>query len=140
MVEKHNSNNILSLILKLYLTFLPTTHMFDLRLQVRLLRNTERQGLIRSRVRAARAALGPVLVFLDSHCEVEQGWLEPLLDRVNRDRTTIASPVIDNINSQTFQFEPVSIALRGGFDWNLEFFWEYLPARDRSRRIRDPTR
>ena len=114
--------------------------MFDLRLQVRLLRNTKRQGLIRSRVVAARAALGPVLVFLDSHCEVEQGWLEPLLDRVSRDRTTIASPVIDNINSQTFQFEPVSTALRGGFDWNLEFFWEYLPARDRGRRIRDPTR
>ena len=28
---------------------------------------------------------------------------------------------------------------RGGFDWHLSFFWEWLPARDRMRRTRDPT-
>ena len=26
-----------------------------------------------------------------------------------------------------------------GFDWRLEFFWEWLPASDRSRKLRDPT-
>ncbi|TRY81187.1 hypothetical protein TCAL_14498 [Tigriopus californicus] len=29
--------------------------------------------------------------------------------------------------------------LSGGFNWNLDFFWEWIPARDRARRIRDPT-
>ena len=27
----------------------------------------------------------------------------------------------------------------GGFSWRLDFFWEWLPPRDRARRLRDPT-
>ena len=107
--------------------------------KVRLVRNEEREGLIRSRVVAAKLAIGKVLVFLDSHCEVQPGWLPPLLASVTRDRTTIASPIIDNINFLTFELEAVSAFLRGGFDWHLDFFWEWLPAADRARKARDPT-
>ena len=28
---------------------------------------------------------------------------------------------------------------RGGFDWRLDFFWEWLPASDRAKKLRDPT-
>jgi len=107
--------------------------------KIRLIRNEKREGLIRSRILAAKVATGDVLVFLDSHCEVEPGWLPPLLQRIKLNKKTVASPLIDNINLNTFKFEPVSTYLRGGFDWRLDFFWEWLPAQDRARKLRDPS-
>jgi len=53
---------------------------------VKLYRNKERLGLIRTRTLGADYSTGDVIVFLDAHCECNRNWLVPLLARIAYDR------------------------------------------------------
>ncbi|XP_066551172.1 polypeptide N-acetylgalactosaminyltransferase 16 [Amia ocellicauda] len=106
--------------------------------KVRCLRNLHREGLIRSRVRGAEAATASILTFLDSHCEVNTEWLQPMLQRVKEDHTRVVSPIIDVISLDNFAYLAASADLRGGFDWSLHFKWEQIPIDQKMSRT-DPT-
>uniref|UniRef100_H3CYV1 Polypeptide N-acetylgalactosaminyltransferase n=1 Tax=Tetraodon nigroviridis TaxID=99883 RepID=H3CYV1_TETNG len=106
--------------------------------KVRCLRNVRREGLIRSRVRGANAASAPILTFLDSHCEVNTDWLQPMIQRVKEDHTRVVSPIIDVISLDNFAYLAASADLRGGFDWSLHFKWEQIPIEQKMARS-DPT-
>lgn len=104
--------------------------------KVKIVRATQREGLIRARLLGARHSKSQVLTYLDSHCECTEGWLEPLLDRIARDPTTVVCPVIDSIDDNTLQYfystaKGVNV---GGFSWDLLFNWHAVPKREISRR------
>ncbi|KAM6969203.1 polypeptide N-acetylgalactosaminyltransferase 16 [Tautogolabrus adspersus] len=106
--------------------------------KVRCLRNGRREGLIRSRVRGANTASASILTFLDSHCEVNSDWLQPMIQRVKEDHTRVVSPIIDVISLDNFAYLAASADLRGGFDWSLHFKWEQIPIEQKMARS-DPT-
>ncbi|TKR66861.1 hypothetical protein L596_023094 [Steinernema carpocapsae] len=106
--------------------------------KVKILRLTKREGLIRARLQGAAKATGDVLTYLDSHCECMEGWVEPLLDRIKRNATTVVCPVIDVIDDNTFEYHYSKAYFTnvGGFDWSLQFNWHAIPERDRKNRKR----
>ena len=102
--------------------------------KVKIVRSPERVGLIRARLLGAARATGPVLTYLDSHCECTEGWLEPLLDRIARNKTNVVCPIIDIISDDTLAYQRSSYLAVGGFDWNLVFNWHGVPEREKKRR------
>jgi len=97
--------------------------------KVSILRTSKREGLIRARIMGAKAATGDVLLFLDSHCEVTTGWLQPLLRTIKEDRRNVVCPVIDVISDKNLEY---SVGDRyyfqvGGFTWSGHFNWIDIP-------------
>lgn len=115
--------------------------------KVKLVRVKKREGLIRARLKGASVATGEILVFLDSHCEAADGWLEPLIDPIARNPNVSTVPLIEIIDDNTFQVfsTPIEAVQVGGFDWNLIFDWHPVPRTEMIRRkhkidpIRSPT-
>lgn len=81
-------------------------------------------------------------MFLDSHCECNVGWLEPMLERIHRNRTTVVCPVIDVISWEKIEYSTVRgpPGVRGGFNWGLQFKWKKIPNYEQKRRGYDETR
>uniref|UniRef100_A0A1I8JUA9 Polypeptide N-acetylgalactosaminyltransferase n=1 Tax=Anopheles funestus TaxID=62324 RepID=A0A1I8JUA9_ANOFN len=104
--------------------------------KVRLVRSTERLGLIRARLFGVKATTANIITFLDAHCEVIEGWLEALVAHVATDETMIAIPAIDWIHENTLALNAQnSVKYFGSFDWSLNFQW-----RSRDQRIKSTSK
>ena len=93
---------------------------------VKLFRNEERLGLIRTRTRGAELSTADVIVFLDAHCECNRNWLVPLLERIAYDRycefTTILEKVIWKVKRMPEEMNSISHRLL----FNSSFLYMYF--------------
>ena len=92
-------------------------------LNIRLVHRNSHDGIVGARVRGAEEAKFPILVFLDSHSEVSDGWLEPLVARIHEDPTRVVVPQIRGIDLETFDhtFGDLWPPAKGSFNWRLTF-------------------
>ncbi|KAG1650392.1 N-acetylgalactosaminyltransferase 7 [Nymphon striatum] len=105
--------------------------------KVRLARNGQREGLIRSKSIGAEKAIGEVVIFLDAHCEVNPNWLPPLLTPIYTNRTVMTVPVIDGIDKDTLEYRPVyhgKTHYRGIFEWGMFYKENEIPEEEVKRR------
>ncbi|KFH09283.1 N-acetylgalactosaminyl transferase [Toxoplasma gondii VAND] len=95
-----------------YTAYLPKTSVVHL---------DERSGIVSARLAGIQAASSPVIVVLDSHVEVNIGWLEPQLDRLWRSPESIVFPQIDSIIPTDFSFSNTSgIGCWLSFNWDVQ--------------------
>eukprot|EP00922_Rhytidocystis_sp_ex-Travisia-forbesii_P046954 GHVS01069985.1.p1 GENE.GHVS01069985.1~~GHVS01069985.1.p1 ORF type:complete len:609 (+),score=78.70 GHVS01069985.1:290-2116(+) len=91
----------------------------DLLPNVRLVRNDVRKGIVGARLKGINESRAPIFVILDSHIEVQPLWMEPLVQRIQEDRTRVVMPQIDSINAETFEYISGGIGCQLGFLWKL---------------------
>jgi polypeptide N-acetylgalactosaminyltransferase len=72
--------------------------------KTRVIRLEKRQGLIRTRMAGAREAKGEILIFFDSHIEVNVNWLPPLIEPIALNYKTSVCPFIDIIKWENFAY------------------------------------
>ena len=74
-----------------------------LRIPTRILRNTVTMGIANARHYGIQEAVGEIVVILDSHMEVSELWLEPLLDTLSSKPGGVAVPAIHLIHDAEYE-------------------------------------
>eukprot|EP00095_Tigriopus_kingsejongensis_P004574 snap_masked-scaffold462_size163801-processed-gene-0.29 protein:Tk04574 transcript:snap_masked-scaffold462_size163801-processed-gene-0.29-mRNA-1 annotation:"hypothetical protein DAPPUDRAFT_306553" len=108
--------------------------------KVKLQKNEKQVGLIGARLAGAKVATGEAIIFLDSHCEATEGWIQPLLQRIKDKPSNIVIPSIDSISDKNLAFHgfPGGVGISvGGFTWSGHFTW--IPFKhNATRKASDP--
>eukprot|EP01071_Lankesteria_metandrocarpae_P006082 Lankesteria_metandrocarpae@DN4233_c0_g1_i1.p1 len=86
---------------------------------INVVRVPKRKGIVGARLAGIAAAQAPVFVILDSHIEVQSGWLQPLVSRIKADRRRVVMPQVDGINAETFEPSAGGVGCTLGFLWKL---------------------
>ncbi|GFS28061.1 polypeptide N-acetylgalactosaminyltransferase [Elysia marginata] len=106
---------------------------------ITLLRLSQRRGLIAARMHGVAVATGDVLVFFDSHMEVNVDWLQPLLLEISKDRNTVAMATLDYIEPDSFLYQfNDNYLTRYGWSWNMIFFETFFRADHIGQKLTDP--
>ena len=101
---------------------------------MKLVRTKQREGLIRARAFGADHSTGDVVIFLDSHCETNVGWLPPLLARIQDNYRNVVCPTIEVIDHLTFSYRGVDPLIRGTFNWRFDYKERGITDEQRRRR------
>jgi len=97
----------------------------------KIIRNTERKGLIWGRQEASRIATGDIIVSLDPHCKVSGGWLSVISSKLEEDYKCIAVPLTKMLDPYTWEdINPTQKGLKTSWNWQLDFNWVNSPGRD----------
>uniref|UniRef100_A0A8C1JJQ9 Glycosyltransferase 2-like domain-containing protein n=1 Tax=Cyprinus carpio TaxID=7962 RepID=A0A8C1JJQ9_CYPCA len=114
LVDDHSTNEDLKTQLHVYMSSINEKHPG----LVKMVTHSEQKGLSQARISGWKAATGDVLAILDAHIEVQVKWAEPLLARIQADRTLVLSPVFDRVNYYDLQVTKYATSAHG-FDWAL---------------------
>jgi len=92
---------------------------------IRIIRNPTRTGVVRSKIRGAKAAMGVVLVFFDAHVAPQPHWLAPLLRMLNTGKKVVAQPQVIQLDPDTWKLAqpPGDDRMKKIFDWKLGEHW-----------------
>ncbi|XP_070501612.1 putative polypeptide N-acetylgalactosaminyltransferase 9 [Chironomus tepperi] len=92
--------------------------------KVRIVRSERRLGIVANRVLGARNAIGPIIIFVDSHVEVTPGWLEPVLDQLKDNPNLVIWSKISGISDKDLRLNiDDGVGGIGAFDWAMNFKW-----------------
>ncbi|RXN22899.1 putative polypeptide N-acetylgalactosaminyltransferase 8 [Labeo rohita] len=122
LVDDHSTNENLKTQLHAYVSSINKKHPGLLK----MVTHSEHKGLSQARISGWKAATGDVVAILDAHIEVHVKWAEPLLARIQADRTLVLSPVFDKVNYYDLQVTP-HFTYAQGFDWALWCMYVAFP-------------
>ncbi|XP_071120320.1 polypeptide N-acetylgalactosaminyltransferase 5-like [Mytilus edulis] len=102
--------------------------------KVKILRLDEKRGrsLMVARQEGINKAVSDIVIVIDSHTEVTEGWIEPLIQRIREKPNFLVAPIVDQIFPQTLEYDYKKPKPRAmSFDFHLEQDWisykqEYL--------------
>lgn len=82
----------------------------------------------------AETALGTKLVVLSARSECTHNWLQPLLSWLLRNMFSIAVPIVDVIDGDTFRYERTSMSevTLGSFSWDMTITRKKIQKRKKS--------
>jgi len=84
---------------------------------------SERQGLMRAKMKGVEMATAPVIVFLEAHVIPNKHWLQHILHRVVVNPKVLAMPVLDQIPQENWhKYYPMSPG-HWRYEWNFNLVY-----------------